>query len=174
VGGVHATVAPFECLNIEGVLGVCVGEAELALSNFVDAFVADRDHYSTSNFYFKRNGGTITNSLCPLIQDLDSLPFPDRTLFAYDPSESMLGLEFMFSRGCPYTCSFCINASLQGLYKGKGPYVRFRSPKSAVDEIEKTVKLYNYKGTLTFHDDVFTMNKKWLKEFTEGWIALCM
>jgi len=166
VGGIHATVSPFECLNIKGVLGVCVGEAELALSNFVDAFAAGNNYYSTSNFYFNQSGEIVTNSLFPLIQDLDSLPFPDRNLFAYDPSESLLGLEFMFSRGCPYTCSFCINAGLKALYKDKGPYVRFRSPQSAVIEIEKTVNLYNYKGTLTFHDDVFTMNKAWLKEFT--------
>jgi len=167
VGGVHATVAPLECLNVEGVLGVCVGEAETALANFVEAHEAGLDYFNTSNFIFKQKDKVITNPIDPLIQDIDSLPFPDRMLFDYDPNRSVLGLEFMFSRGCPLACSFCINSYLRKLYKGKGSYVRFRSPKSVVDEIEKTINLYNYKGALTFHDDVFTTNKAWLKEFAE-------
>ena len=165
IGGVHATVAPEECLSIEGVLGVCVGEAELALTNFLDAYTEEHDFYKTPNFYFKQNGKIVRNPLFPLIQDLDALPFPDRKLFCYNPAEAMLGLEFFFSRGCPYQCSYCINWHLQKLYKGKGPYVRFRSPESVIKEIQETVALYNYQGMLTFHDDVFTLKESWLRQF---------
>ena len=166
VGGVHATIAPEECLNIKGVLGVCVGEAEEAFVCFVNAYAEGSDFFDTQNFYFKKNEKIISNSLLPLNKNLDLLPFPDRKIFNYDPNEVMLGLEFLFSRGCPYTCSFCINPHLQKLYKDKGPFIRFRTPGSAVREIEETLKLYNYQGAITFHDDVFTQKKSWLKEFS--------
>lgn len=165
IGGVHATVAPEECLSIEGVLGVCVGEGELALADFMAAYTKGGDFFKTNNFYFKKDGKIINKPPHPLIQDIDSLPFPDRKLFSYNPSTAMLGLEFIFSRGCPYKCSFCINPHLQKLYKGKGAFIRFRSPESAVKEIENTITLYSYKGMLTFHDDVFVLKKSWLKEF---------
>lgn len=37
LGGVHATVAPEECMNIPGIVGICRGEGEYALLEFVDA-----------------------------------------------------------------------------------------------------------------------------------------
>lgn len=167
IGGVHATVDPEDCLEIEGPLGVLVGEGEFALLEFVNSYAENRDYSKTANFYFKNNGKIIRNPLNSLIQDLDSLPFPDRKIFKYNPMDAQLGLEFFFSRGCPYKCSYCINEYLQELYEGKGAYVRFRSPESVIEEIEKTIKMYDYDGMLTFHDDVFTLKKTWLGEFSE-------
>lgn len=166
VGGVHATVNPEECLNLKDIIGVCVGEAEFALMEFVNALSSGREIIHLQNFCFKREKEIIRNPLYPLIQDLDSLPFPDRSLFSYNPKEALLGLEFFFSRGCPYQCSYCINPHLQKIYRKKGPFVRFRSPESVVEEIEQTLKLYDYDGMLTFHDDVFTLKKTWLEKFS--------
>ena len=35
MGGIHATVCPEEAIAVDGVTGVCIGEGELAVSDFV-------------------------------------------------------------------------------------------------------------------------------------------
>ena len=60
---------------------VCVGEAEDVFLELLDTMEADGDITTIRNIHVKRNGTIVRNPLRPLRQDLDSLPFPDRTLF---------------------------------------------------------------------------------------------
>ncbi len=165
LGGDHATVASEESINIKGVLGICVGEGEYALLELVEALEQKKDYSKIKNFWFKIDGKTVKNSLRPLIQDLDKLPFPDREIFdsIIDVSDE---LEFMGSRGCPYQCSYCINRTLMKAYSGCGKYVRFRSVDNIIKEIKETLSRYKTAKVL-FHDDTFTLNKDWLKEFSQ-------
>ncbi|MCK5138731.1 MAG: cobalamin-dependent protein, partial [Thermodesulfovibrionia bacterium] len=106
IGGVHPTVDPDECMDVRGVLGVCIGEGEYALLEFVDLLEKKKDYSRVKNFWFKKENKIIKNTVRPLIQDLDSLPFPDRELFdGY--ADTSNEIEFMGSRGCPYQCSYC-------------------------------------------------------------------
>jgi len=74
------------------------------------------------------------------------------------------GTSFLTSRGCPFTCSMCINHYLQRLYAGLGKYTRFRS----IDNLFKEINFVkdHYRITrLMFVDDTFTINRKRLEEF---------
>ncbi|MCK5282651.1 MAG: radical SAM protein [Nanoarchaeota archaeon] len=165
IGGVHPTVDPDECMDVRGVLGVCIGEGEYALLEFVDLLEKKKDYSRVKNFWFKKENKIIKNTVRPLIQDLDSLPFPDRELFdGY--ADTSNEIEFMGSRGCPYQCSYCINKVLQTIYKGYGKFVRFRSVDNLLREIKEVLKKYKSPKIL-FHDDTFTLNKVWLREFSE-------
>jgi anaerobic magnesium-protoporphyrin IX monomethyl ester cyclase len=96
------------------------------------------------------------------------LPYPDRDLFNFGEMMNDFGeAEFMGSRGCPYKCAYCVNHALQDLFKGKGPYVRFRSIDNLMGEIAEVVKRYPQIGLLGFHDDTFTLKRAWLEEFAE-------
>lgn len=99
-----------------------------------------------------------------LIADLDTLPFPDRSLVDMDRyfdvwkrHHGMKSASVMTSRGCPYTCSWCSHS----LY---GQSHRRRSPANVVAEI---LELRETCGPdhLFFADDVFTLNRKWLDQF---------
>jgi radical SAM superfamily enzyme YgiQ (UPF0313 family) len=113
-----------------------------------------------------RSGSSITvNPPRRLIEDLDSLPFPERDKSAY----RILGTgvsTLLSSRGCFYNCSFC---SIRQFYKeGAGNARRARSPSNVVDEIES---LYRDLGSRIFifeDDDFYTRNRiqrQWINEF---------
>ena len=171
LGGVHATVKPEDAIKFEGIDGICVGEAEHAILDYINAIEKNKSYLNIKNFWFKLSNGEIKkNELRPLIQDLDSLPFPDREIYDYNDllKGYYNGLEFSAGRGCPYQCSYCINHILMKKYKGKGKYVRMRSPQNLITEIKQVMKKYEgHFDIVTFQDDTFTLEKEWFKEFAE-------
>ncbi|MFH0778609.1 MAG: radical SAM protein [Candidatus Eisenbacteria bacterium] len=165
-GGVHATLAPEEVIGSDGVDVVCVGEGEDALVELCQRLESGRDPTDVRNLWYKTNGKIVRNPVRPLRENLDELGFPDRSIFDRSVLEDAR-LErqvFLASRGCPYDCSYCCNHSLREVAEGK--YVRFRSPGHVVEEIETVVR-EDAPRYLIFHDDVLTLNKKWLREFAE-------
>jgi anaerobic magnesium-protoporphyrin IX monomethyl ester cyclase len=165
-GGVHPSVRPEECIRVPGVLGICLGEAEESLLEFVD--ILDKKNnleagdLNIQNFWFNHNGRVIKNPIRPLLQDLNSLPFCDREIIDF---QKLLDyhqyLEIRSSRGCPFHCSFCVNSSYQELYRGKGRYYRVRSHESVLDEIEDLVNRYKHINSIIFDDELISVNKKW-------------
>jgi anaerobic magnesium-protoporphyrin IX monomethyl ester cyclase len=104
-----------------------------------------------------------------LIDDLDSLPHPDRDLYssAYPFFRTRGKRPLHLSRGCPYECSYCHNVSKKALFKGKGRYVRWRSTESVLAEIDE-IKEKNFVTVLHVIDDAFGIDGEWLKEFLVG------
>lgn len=169
LGGVHATVAPEEAVQTPGLLGICIGEGEEALLELVDALENNENIRSIKNFWFRLNGAVVKNEVRPLLEDLETLPFPDRTIFNYQEILNKNyddGAEFMVGRGCPFRCSFCINKALQDLYKGKGRFVRYRNVESVIAEINLVTQTYQHVKKITFQDDILGLNKRWLAEFS--------
>lgn len=167
LGGQHATLAP-ECLEeIEGLDAICIGEGEYPLLELADSLAAGAVNHSIRNLWFKtKEGKIIRNETRPFIENLDQLPFPDRELFDYQriiDSDFSTAL-FMFSRGCPYDCTFCSNHALR--LKQPGRYVRFRSVSNALEEIRAVTGRYRMKS-LYFNDDCFTVQKEFVDEFCE-------
>jgi len=166
LGGVHPTVRPEDCIKIRGVFGICLGEGEYALLELVEA-LRDKgsfhpDNLRIENFWFKSGGKIIKNPIRPLIEDLDSLPFCDREILDFQKLLNYHGyLEIRSSRGCPFRCTFCVNASYQDIYRHKGRYYRVRSHESILDEIAYLVKKYNNITSLVFDDELICVNKKW-------------
>lgn len=68
----------------------------------------------------------------------------------------------MASRGCPSNCIFCNTP----VFWGKK--VRYRSPESVVDEVERLHKMGMRE--VFFQDDTFNLNHKWAGEIFEGLI----
>jgi radical SAM superfamily enzyme YgiQ (UPF0313 family) len=104
----------------------------------------------------------------PLLEDLDSLPFPARELLnnqLYRSPETGNPLTVVHgNRGCPAKCIFCPAGVMSG-YR-----VRYRSPQSIMTEINECVTRFGIKEFL-FHGDTFTINKKWLLELCDLIIA---
>lgn len=165
VGGVHPTVAPEEVLNWPGVAAVCVGEGERALVEFCDNWGTDQLH-TTSNFHF-RQGEKLIKNPCNLSPDLDTIPFPDRELFDIDKYlQARDGrLDIISGRGCPFSCTYCINHVIKGIVSDKNAYVRVRRPENIIAEIQDVIRRHQIKS-LEFVNDIFTLSEEWLAEFT--------
>jgi radical SAM superfamily enzyme YgiQ (UPF0313 family) len=99
-----------------------------------------------------------------LIDDLDSLPFPDKDLFYKIYHGFFEDYYTISSRGCPFACTYCGNNVIRSVYKGLGKPIRRRSPKNIIDELVLAKKKYHPKR-ITFVDDVFVQDLNWLKEF---------
>ena len=169
LGGVHATYLPQESIAIEGLLGICLGEGEYSLLEFVECLEKGKDYRHINNFWFKEGDEIIKNDLRPLVINLDSLPFPDREIFDIPRINKawFVGMQFMGSRGCIYSCTNCNSPSLRKIYKlGRENYVRLRSVDNLLTEIDAVIKRYKFSGYVAFEDDSFVVDKDWLREFS--------
>lgn len=166
-GGVHPTFNP-EIIDDEAIDAICLGEGEEAIVEFADKFDRGEDFWNTPNWTVKHNGEIFRSGPRPMIENLDTIPFPDRELF-YDRDIGFANnpiKTFLAARGCPYRCSYCFNESFRKLYKGLGRAVRNRSPKNLVDEVCLVEKKYPFQ-LVWYLADTFILNKQWLSELAE-------
>ncbi|HOZ53797.1 MAG TPA: radical SAM protein [Bacilli bacterium] len=168
-GGYHAMCAPLELLNIEKIDAVCVGEGEYPTLELMDKMSKNKNYYDVKSFYFNTPKGQIINEVRPLVEDLDTLPFPDFELFDYDNliSTKLNTLLVMVSRGCIFSCTYCGNSLFRSIYPNKGKYARFRSPENAIKYLKVLLNKYPKTKIINFRDAIFNMYAKWFDEFIE-------
>lgn len=164
MGGPHPTFFP-DIINESAIDAICVGEGENAFAQYVDSLGQVSASREILNFWVKIDGKIFKNDVRNLQTDIDGLPFPSRDVyFEKYPHLLTSRLAYITSRGCPYACSYCFNQSLVKIYSGKGRYVRQRSPENVIREIELDVNRYRTKNVY-FQDDIFTLNRAFLKDF---------
>lgn len=171
-GGTHPTVAVDECLEIAD--AVCVGEGEEPMLQLVERLEAGRDPTNVGSFVFRGGGAfgnaqTIRNPVQSLEQDLDDYPFADYELDTHWVIEkgqlvparpdnlrgTLHRLRIETTRGCPYPCTFCNNAALLKVYRGKGSWVRHRSNDNLIEEILKARACFPTIEAVNIVDDLF-------------------
>jgi len=156
VGGVHVSALP-DTLPEQADVAV-IGEAEQTFAELLRILLdtGRLEHSrleSVRGVAFRSAGRLIRTPPRPLIDNLDTLPHPDRSLIGY-PRHS-----YMFtSRGCPYRCVFCSSSRFWDK-------VRFASAEYVVSEIEELVS--HGVHTVSFYDDLFAANLKRLEEIAD-------
>lgn len=139
---------------------VGVGEAELAIIHYIEnGFIPNQN-------IFPRNGSTDRNYF-PMA-DLDTLPFPDREVIYEQDAflKNMPSKQFMAGRGCPYHCTYCHNHAFIKEFEEAGPKFRYKTVDYLIAEIKDVVSKYPLQN-IVFQDDVFILDKKWLREFCD-------
>ncbi|MBS3108251.1 radical SAM protein [Candidatus Woesearchaeota archaeon] len=167
VGGSHPTIDPEDAISHKCFDGICIGEGEHALLELVEKIEKGHDYINVKNFWFNKGNKVIKNPVRPLIENLDDLPMFDYDIF--DMKKYLKArngqFDYIATRGCPFQCTFCINPTMQNLYKGS-KFVRYLS----IDRIIKDLKIlsarYNIREII-FFDETFNMNIRRLKEFSE-------
>jgi radical SAM superfamily enzyme YgiQ (UPF0313 family) len=165
MGGTHITLNPEEAILNPDIDIICQGEGEYPISELAEAIDRKEDYSRIKNLWVKKNGTVVRNEIRDLIEDLDSLPFPDRELYSRYPFFRKKGKRPLhLGRGCPYDCSYCHNARKKILFYNKGRYVRWRSIEGVIGEIEE-IRGKNFVRVLHFIDDSFVIDREWLKAF---------
>jgi tRNA A37 methylthiotransferase MiaB len=162
-GGVHPTVVPDVVIGEPCVDIVNVGEGFESFPELVNMMSKGEDYTGIKNIWIKKENIVIRNEIRPVFKDLDILPFPAKDIFKSFINATGLYMT-MASLGCPNKCSFCYNENYQELYRGKGAFLRRRSPAGVIEELSLAIKEYSIKVVL-FADDIFTISLAWLKEF---------
>jgi anaerobic magnesium-protoporphyrin IX monomethyl ester cyclase len=165
--GLHPSAKPLESLAHPNIDFVVMGEPELTVQELASALEkgAAANLKKVKGLGYTIEGEVKINPRRPVIEDLDSLPFPARhllpmkELFEAVKKTPIRGeirkpcARVLTSRGCPNNCIFCSNHIVMGK-KWRG-----RSPENVVDELEQIVKTYGVKQ-VDFEDDNLTFNRK--------------
>lgn len=168
IGGLHATVMYQDIADADLFDAICVGEGESVIIDMVRDVEKDK-----FNKLYSPNG---------FVDDLDTIPFPDRTLIEGSYGKGIFlnrktyisgGTEsIMASRGCPYNCAFCASHSI---WDGK---IRYRSTENMVSEIRQIIESTQTRQFVFFDDNLALNRKKCLelcealKEFDIAWRCL--
>ena len=179
-GGIHPILLPESCIDFADY--VCVGEGEGPIIELANAIENGTDTTHIQGMWARVDGQITQNHAAYVIDDLDSLTFPDydneRKYFIYkgklkvqDPfQEEAMSLFVLTSRGCPFHCTFCaapIFLKEQVTGKVKGNTVRQRSVEDVMQElayVQSRTPLFEHL-TINFADDVFVLDKKWVNQF---------
>ncbi|MHC4532330.1 MAG: B12-binding domain-containing radical SAM protein [Planctomycetota bacterium] len=166
-GGIHPTIRPAECLDYADM--VCLGEGEGTLVELVRNMRDGQDFHNVPGIWFKDKGEIVTNELRPLIQNLDSIPFPDYDYEAHytlsdgrirkfdtDLFKKQLGVNAIYrtlpTRGCPYKCTYCCNNVLNKMFPNP---VRKRSVDNVIKELMIVKNRLPFIKTIAFESDSF-------------------
>ena len=174
-GGVGPTISPNVHIKEPDV--ICVGEGERAFTELSEALRDGKDYKKIKNLWINDGAKVVKNPMGPLIQDLDALPFSEygndnmyfiesNKLSRQDPELISSTLWLQTSRGCPYSCSFCVENTYHDIFKDLGKFVRRRSVDSIIKEAQWNLnKPNNKKDNILFIDEVFGSNPTWIDEF---------
>jgi len=127
LGGFHPTALPEEVLKLESVDLVVLGEGEATFRELVQKGPSRE----VRGIAWKENGSIVYTGERALIEDIDSIAFPLRSLrpLRFGEKGSDYSIDTIYtSRGCPWSCSFCANSHMH-------QHWRCRSPENVLDEI---------------------------------------
>lgn len=163
IGGTHPSIYPAEMLQQPEIDFIVIGEGEYIFSELLEALANKGSCAGIKGLGYKENGRSVLNPPRDFIQNLDSLPFPDRDLLPYKKYYSVLGkgrevmTGLLTTRGCPFNCIFCTVKD--------GKTCRMRSPENVVREIEECYA----QGITDFDiiDDTFIISKQRTMEIAD-------
>lgn len=161
LGGIHVSILPEQTLKENPSIDIgIIGEGENTVLELINAIGQGKNLSKIMGIIFRRKDKLIKTKPRPLIEDLDSIPFPARDLlpplkvYKTDPAnyKRRPSASMITSRGCPFGCIYCDKVIF-----GRG--FRGRSPQNVVDEIQMLIEDYGIRE-ITFFDELITASKK--------------
>jgi anaerobic magnesium-protoporphyrin IX monomethyl ester cyclase len=156
-GGVHCNFYPEGSLADFDADLASYGESDETILQMLDC-IATRDFAAVPGILWRGpDGEVLRNPPKPLMRDIDQLPLPARHLLPADHvvlADRLAGTDLrmahvMFSRGCPFPCSFCAAGQTR---------IQYRGGTSARLELEHLISSYGIEG-FAIVDDNFIVNK---------------
>ncbi len=169
LGGPHVSAFGAVALANTAADAAIAGEGEKAMEQVLNAHFGGGSLADVPGLFRRdEHGEIVTNpGAIPLIQDLDSLPFPAYDLIdlpRYWKRQSMPPIprrryvSLFTSRGCPYKCNYCHDVF--------GKRFRQHSAERVVEEVAYFQRQYGV-DDFEFVDDIFNLNPKRLMSFCD-------
>jgi anaerobic magnesium-protoporphyrin IX monomethyl ester cyclase len=119
LGGPHVTFMSEEALSNDCVNIAVRREGEYTMLELAKYFIRNQGSLKDiKGIVYKSNGTIVRTAVRPLLEDLDTLPYPLRNIPDLDGiinSDSYkMRSQIITSRGCPGRCKFCAAAALSG------------------------------------------------------------
>lgn len=152
VGGVHVTALPEVSINEFPQFDIVVyGEGEITFLELCRAYVASEPYDDIDGLVFRgENGEIVKTEPRERIVDINEIPLPAWDLLP--PAEHYF---IQASRGCPFSCKFCMNPN--------GKFVRHRTAANIIEEISGLSSKFGAKK-ITYGDEIFTVDLPWVKD----------
>lgn len=164
IGGPHATLNPEEVTN-DNFDAICIGEGEKPMLELTNMLEKNEFPSNIKNLWIKKDKIIEKNKMAPFYEKLDLLPFPDRTMWKeyidYNPDLEN-NVTILLGRGCPYSCTYCCNHAFSKITDGN--YVRFRSPRKIIEEIQLVHEEYPLENRIYLEVESFNINNEWAIE----------
>jgi radical SAM superfamily enzyme YgiQ (UPF0313 family) len=164
IGGPHATLNPEEITN-DNFDAICIGEGERPMLELTNMLEKNEFPSNIKNLWIKKDSVIEKNQMAPFYEKLDLLPFPDRTMWEeyidYNPDLEK-NVSILLGKGCPYSCPYCCNHALRKITDGN--YVRFRSPRNIIEEIQLVHEEYPLENSIYLEVESFNANNEWAIE----------
>jgi len=162
-GGPLATIRPALLLE-EGRADIVVRyEGEYTMEELMDYYYHDKGSLEDIKGITYRDGNEIKhNPDRPFIEDLDTLPLPDRDLL-YEPIKTF-DIQFpriITGRGCPFRCAFCHEGNISRP-------LRLRSVDRVLKDVETILDSDDNINYIAFLDDTFTISPDRVKDICKG------
>lgn len=157
MGGAHVSCDPEGVLKNSFVDYAVLGEGEIRLPLLLEQIEKGRAGRieMIDGIGYRLDGEIRINPLQSFIQDLDSLPHPERELLDMDryQMKKKRSTIVITSRGCPHGCAYC------SAYLVMGGSFRARSPEAILQEMMECRKRYDIQ-IFDIEDDNFTFDKE--------------
>ncbi len=173
-GGPGPTLEPERCIAMADL--VCINEGEQVIVELANRLDASEDIYDIAGTWSRRPNGTVVRNVERPLLNLDDIAIPDWRLDHYVHINNFKGRRthiyphnlkqeypIMTQRGCPFSCSFCIESRYQDMF-GRKNSLRRRNVDVVLEELRWAKANLDIKAVL-FYDEVFTVNPRWLEEF---------
>jgi radical SAM superfamily enzyme YgiQ (UPF0313 family) len=170
-GGIHATLVPEILTVMHGLDALCVGYGEIPMLELVERIEKKKSILNIPGLWvrYRKNGRESITKNPPYFPESnhEELLAFDHNIFLRELSRfrdfdiGTFRLEIIFNRSCPFNCSFCCNHKLKKVYNNR----KFTpSPEASINALKRCLQKTNLKF-VDIHDDVFTLNKGWFREF---------
>jgi anaerobic magnesium-protoporphyrin IX monomethyl ester cyclase len=141
LGGIEAALSAEQILrNHISIDSIGMSEGEPTVTSLLSALTEEKNWRDISGLAFRDGDSVAFSARAPLIDPLDSLPFPARDdIVAVIEAGGPVSISS--SRGCFGRCSFCSVRAFYSLSSGR-PW-RGRSPSSVISEMQELYERYN-------------------------------
>lgn len=185
LGGPNVILNPERLLNEYGVDSVCIHEGEIPLENLINRYLSG-NYTDIYGLWFKIvDGIVIKNPYQKPIQELDNIPFINyklnykvltsngfihETNLAESPENPCMpgnSVYVMASRGCPFSCSYCINNIINNINRDtNSKIIRKRDNVKLAIELQNVIlNEHNITSIFFFDDDFFIRSVDELNDF---------
>jgi anaerobic magnesium-protoporphyrin IX monomethyl ester cyclase len=174
-GPFFSSVADFVFRHFKSVDIIVKGEAEVTLTEVVRALIKKDKLDLVNGIAFQDREGVCHTPARPLIENLDHLPLPAYDLFPMEKyttfashfnSQQLPSVVIETSRGCAYSCDFCMLWYFWGKndHGQMRPCLRRKSVKRVMEEIEICYEKFGRRNFI-FTDPTFNLSQSWTLQF---------